>query len=226
MPLKRRVVPEVQAPGGRWFTGRCHRGCHSRRWESSPVLLLILWMGAARAACPRLTRGRRHGAACQSSPSVKRPTRRWWYGTRRWFCSCERKLPCRFLLIFLHYFFCHQSNPLASTCFLFSAAHIFTPVSFAVQLVRLLSAAEQLHRSRWRLSAFLKNTPRVPCLFSFFFFLGNNNYWLSPTNIQPSPSKFTFSPQSQAANVRPYTPDGLFHKSAEMTSQIHLGESS
>lgn len=87
------------------------------------------------------------------------------------------------------------------------------------------SAAEQLHRSRWRLSAFLKNTPRVPCLF-FVFFLGNNNCWLSPTNIQPSPSKFTFSPQSQAANVWPYTPDGLFHKSAEMTSQIHLGESS
>lgn len=81
---------------------------------------------------------------------------------------------------YFFFFFPFAINPfpsvasLASPCFSFSAAHIFTPVSFAVQLVRLLSAAEQLHRSRWRLSAFLKNTPRVPCL--FFFFLGNNNY--------------------------------------------------
>lgn len=119
---------------------------------------------------------------CQSRPSACRPSRE--EGGRRSHGGDSVGVKVSSVTRALSLFFFLFDSLLASPCFSFSALHIFTLGSFAPPLVGLRSAAEQLQRSRWRLSAFLKITPRVT-----HFFLGQENN--KPTSHQYLPSGLT-----------------------------------
>lgn len=142
--------------------------CHGGRLESSQVRPSILWM-ATRVPCLQINR--RTPAwnwlpechICHKAnqkvigPDSGRERMRFCFAL-----ALSEKIhtdlyssiySCIFWMLIL------LPRSLTAPCFSFSELHIFTPRSFAVQLVCVLSASEQLHSSRWWVSAFPQHTP-------------------------------------------------------------------